>query len=52
VNVNVSGLNTSVLHATKRGKVGVDDVTLEKNFGIILEVAKRTRAVTTQRGLI
>jgi hypothetical protein len=30
---------------------GVDVATLEKNFGIGIEAAKRTRLVTTQRGV-
>jgi hypothetical protein len=40
----------SFLHATLR-KGGVDVPTLAMNLGISLEVAKRTRAVTTQRGV-
>jgi hypothetical protein len=43
-------MNVSSIHATMRDKVGVDAVTLEKNFGIGIEAAKRTRLVATQRG--
>jgi hypothetical protein len=34
-----------------RDKAGVDDTTLAMNRGIGLEAAKRTRLVTTQRGI-
>jgi hypothetical protein len=34
-----------------RDKAGVDAATLAKNWGIGLEAAKRTRLVTTQRGI-
>jgi hypothetical protein len=34
-----------------RDKAGVDVATLAKNWGIGLEAAKRTRLVTTQRGI-
>jgi hypothetical protein len=50
-NVNITDINVSSIHATMRDKGGVDAVTLANNFGIDIEAAKRTRLVTTQRGL-
>jgi hypothetical protein len=50
-NVNIADMNVSYIHATMRDKGGVDAVTLVKNFGIGIEAAKRTRLVTTQRGV-
>jgi hypothetical protein len=35
-----------------RYKAGVDAATLAKNWGIGIEAAKRTRLVTTQRGIM
>jgi hypothetical protein len=34
-----------------RDKGGIDSATLAKNWGIGIEAAKRTRLVTTQRGI-
>jgi hypothetical protein len=48
-NVHISEVNMSSLYITVR-KGGVDMHTLARNLGISLEVAKRTRAVTNQRG--
>jgi hypothetical protein len=50
-NVNISELNVSSIHATLWDKGGVDAATLANNFGIGIEAAKRTRLVTTQRGM-
>jgi hypothetical protein len=50
-NVKIADMNVSSLCATMRDKGGVDAVTLTKNFGIGIESAKRTRLVTTQRGV-
>jgi hypothetical protein len=50
-NVNIADMNVSSIHAAMRDKGGVDAVTLAKNFGIGIEAAKRTRLVTTQRGV-
>jgi hypothetical protein len=50
-NVNIADLNVSSIHATMRDKGGVDAANLAKNFGIGIEAAKRTRLVTTQRGV-
>jgi hypothetical protein len=44
-------MNVSSIHATLIDKGGVNAVTLAKNFGIGIEAAKRTRLVTTQRGV-
>jgi hypothetical protein len=46
-NVNIVAMNVSSVHATMRGKGGVDAVTLAKNFGIGIEAAKRTCLVST-----
>jgi hypothetical protein len=46
-NFNIADMNVSSIHAT----MSVDAVTLAKNFGIGIEAAKRTRLVTTQRGV-
>jgi hypothetical protein len=43
--------NISLVKSEMRDKVGVDAATLAKNWGIGLEAAKRTRLVTTQRGI-
>jgi hypothetical protein len=46
--VNMSSLKSDMRDMCDRG--GVDLATLENNFGIGIEAAKRTRLVTTQRG--
>jgi hypothetical protein len=45
-------LNISLVKSEMRDKAGVDAATLANNWGIGLEAAKRTRLVTTQRGII
>jgi hypothetical protein len=50
-NVNIADMNVSSIHATMIEKGGVDAVTLANNFGIGIEASKRTRIVTTQRGV-
>jgi hypothetical protein len=49
-----TNLNLNILFVTSemRDKAGVDAATLAKNWGIGIEAAKRTRLVTTQRGII
>jgi hypothetical protein len=49
--VHISEVNMSSLTADMRDGGGVDVATLAKNFGIGIEAAKRTRLVTTQRGV-
>jgi hypothetical protein len=49
--LQVSEVNMSSLKANMRGGRGFYAATLPKNFGIGVEVAKRTRLVTTQRGV-
>jgi hypothetical protein len=44
-------LNVSLVKSEMRDKAGVDATTLAKNWGIGIEAAKRTRLVTTQRGI-
>jgi hypothetical protein len=44
-------LNVSLLKSEMRYKSGVDAATFVKNWGIGIEAAKRTRLVTTQRGI-
>jgi hypothetical protein len=44
-------LNTSLVKSEMRDKTGVDVAALAKNWGIGLELYKRTRLVTTQRGI-
>jgi hypothetical protein len=44
-------LNVSLVKSEMRDKAGVDAATLAKNGGIGIEAAKRTRLVTTQRGI-
>jgi hypothetical protein len=44
-------LNVSLVKYEMRDKAGVDAATLAINWGIGIEVAKRTRLVTTQRGI-
>jgi hypothetical protein len=46
-----SNLNVSMVKSEMRDKGGIDAATLAKNWGIEIEAAKRTRLVTTQRGL-
>jgi hypothetical protein len=41
----------SYVLATTRDKGGVDGAMLDNNWGIRIESAKRTRLVTTQRGM-
>jgi hypothetical protein len=48
---NNLNLNISLVKSEMRDKAGVDASTLAKNWGIGLEAAKRTRLVTTQRGI-
>jgi hypothetical protein len=43
--------NVSLVKYEMRDKAGVDAATLSKNWGIGIEAAKRTRLVTTQRGI-
>jgi hypothetical protein len=49
---NSLNFNISLVKSEMRDKAGVDAATLAKNWGIGLEAAKRTRLVTTQRGII
>jgi hypothetical protein len=49
--VHISEVNMSSITADMRDRGGVDVATLAKNFGIGSEAAKRTRLVTTQRGV-
>jgi hypothetical protein len=51
IHVHISEVNMSSLTADMRDGGGVDVETLENNFGIGIEAAKRTRLVTTQRGV-
>jgi hypothetical protein len=44
-------LNVSLVKSEMRYKAGVDVATLANNWGIGIEAAKRTRLVTTQRGI-
>jgi hypothetical protein len=44
-------LNVSLVKYEMRDKAGVDAATLAKNWGIGIKAAKRTRLVTTQRGI-
>jgi hypothetical protein len=44
-------LNISLVKSEMRDKAGVDAATLAKNWGIGIESVKRTRLVTTQRGI-
>jgi hypothetical protein len=46
-----TNLNISLVKSEMRDKAGVDAATLVKNWGIGIEVAKRKRLVTTQRGI-
>jgi hypothetical protein len=49
--VHISEVNMSNLTADMRDRGGVDVATLANNFGIGIEAAKRSRLVTTQRGV-
>jgi hypothetical protein len=44
-------LNISFVKSEMRDKAGIDAATLAKNWGIGIQAAKRTRLVTTQRGI-
>jgi hypothetical protein len=48
---NNLNLNISLVKSDMRDKAEVDAATLAKNWGIGIEVAKRTCLVTTQRGI-
>jgi hypothetical protein len=48
---NNLNLSISLVKYEMRDKAGVDAATLAKNWGIGIEAAKRTRLVTTQRGI-
>jgi hypothetical protein len=50
-NVNISEVNMSSENATPRERLGVDEETLGKNWGIGIEATKRTHLVTTRRGV-
>jgi hypothetical protein len=50
-NLNLN-LNISLVKYEMRDKAGIDAATLAKNGGIGIEATKRTRLVTTQRGVI
>jgi hypothetical protein len=49
-NINMN-LNISLVKSEMRDKAEVDAATLAKNWGIGIESAKRTRLLTTQRGI-
>jgi hypothetical protein len=44
-------LNVSMVKSEMRDKGGIDTATLAKNWGIGIKAAKRTRLVTTKRGI-
>jgi hypothetical protein len=48
---NNLNLNISLVKSEMRDKAGIDAATLANNWGIGIEAAKRTRLVTTQRGI-
>jgi hypothetical protein len=48
---HTTDFNVSLVKSEMRDKAGVDAATLAKNWGIGIEAAKRTRLVTTQRGI-
>jgi hypothetical protein len=48
---NNLNLNISLVRSEMRDKAEIDAATLAKNWGIGTEAAKRTRLVTTQRGI-
>jgi hypothetical protein len=48
---NNLNLNVSLVKSEMRDKGGIDAATLANNWGIGIEAAKRTRLVTTQRGI-
>jgi hypothetical protein len=45
-------LNVSLVNSEMRDKAVVDAATLAKSWGVRIEASKRTRLVTTQRGII
>jgi hypothetical protein len=46
-----TNVNVSLVKSEMRDKAGVDAATLAKTWGIGIKAAKRTRLVTTQRGI-
>jgi hypothetical protein len=48
---NNLNLNVSMVKSEMRDKGGIDAATLATNWGIGIEAAKRTRLVTTERGI-
>jgi hypothetical protein len=46
-----TNLNISLVKSEMRDKCGIDATTLANNWGIRIEAAKRTRLLTTQRGI-
>jgi hypothetical protein len=46
-----SNLNISMVKSEMRDKCSIEAATLENNWGIGIEAAKRTRLMTTQRGI-
>jgi hypothetical protein len=50
--INTTDLKVSFVTSEMRDKSGVDAATLANNWGIGIEDTKRTRLVTTQRGII
>jgi hypothetical protein len=48
---NNLNLNVSMVKSEMRDKSGIDAATLAKHWGIVIEEARRTRLVTTQRGI-
>jgi hypothetical protein len=48
---NNLNLNVSLVKSEMRDKAGIDAATLANNWGIGIEASKRTRLVTTQRGI-
>jgi hypothetical protein len=48
---NNLNFNISLVKSEMRDKAGIDAATLANNWGIGIEAAKRTRLVTTQRGI-
>jgi hypothetical protein len=49
--ITTTDLNMSLVKSEMRDKAGVDAETLTKNWGIGIEADKRTRLLTTQRGI-
>jgi hypothetical protein len=52
VDDNNLNLTISLVKSKMRDKAGIDAATLANNWGIRIEVATRTRLVTTQMGII